>query len=62
MDRLPRTEKSRYLGGGGRSHLDGFASGWAGVIGHIVEDPRPALGLRQRSVEGGVDAPDGSDC
>ena len=54
-------EKSRYFGWGGRSHLDGLAPGWAGVIGHIVEDPRPALGLRQRGVEGRVDAPHGSD-
>ena len=55
-------EKPRYLGGSGRSHLDGLASGRAGVIGHIVEDPRPALGLRQRCVEGRVDASHGPDC
>jgi hypothetical protein len=32
-------EKSRYLGGSWRSHLDGFAPGWTGMIGHVVEDP-----------------------
>jgi hypothetical protein len=31
------------------------------MIGHIVEDPRPALSLSQRGVEGRVDAPHGSD-
>jgi hypothetical protein len=52
-------EQSRYLGGSRGSHLDGLAPWWTGVIGHVVEDPRPTLGLSQGGMEGRVDPPHG---
>jgi hypothetical protein len=49
-------EELRYLSWRGRPHLGRLISGRSRVVGHVFEDPGPALRLGQRGMERRMDA------